>query len=61
MPAVVDSSKGRAKLFNTLNRSQAHFISVGSGSSSDEEDGLARQASEAQATQGAAIATVTFA
>lgn len=56
MPAAVESSKGRAKLFNTLDRSGAHFISVGSGSSSDSEgndseDG-GEQGSEIRATQG---------
>lgn len=61
MPAVVESSKGRAKLFNTLDRSGAHFISVGSGSSSDsegddsEEDG--GQASATKASPGAAVCT----
>lgn len=61
MPTVVESSKGRAKLFNTLDRSGAHFISIGSGSSSDsegndsEDDG--EQGSETRATQGAAACT----
>ena len=61
MPAVVESSKGRAKLFNTLNRSGAHFISIGSGSSSDSEvndSTEGEQRSETSATQGAAVATL---
>jgi len=38
MPAVVEGSKGRAKLFQTLDRAGAHFIEVGSGSSSSSGD-----------------------
>lgn len=34
MPSVVEESKGRAKLFDTLDRTGTHFIAVGSESGS---------------------------
>lgn len=34
MPSVVEESKGRAKLFDTLDRAGTHFIAVGSESGS---------------------------
>lgn len=36
MPAVVEGPKGRANLFNTLDRTGAHFIALGGSSSSSE-------------------------
>lgn len=40
MPTVVEGVKGRAKLFDTLQRTGAHFIAVGSGSSCDDESDI---------------------
>ncbi len=58
MPVAVEGSKGRAKLFQTLDRAGAHFIQVGSGDSSstssdgDEENVPLSAAGETKVAQG---------
>lgn len=54
MPAVVEGSKGRAKLFNTLDRTGAHFIALGSSSSESEcdEENVPLSVTETKTAQG---------
>lgn len=52
MPAVVEGSKGRAKLFNTLDRTGAHFIALGSSSSESDEENVPLSATETETAQG---------
>lgn len=59
MPAVVDGAKGRAKLFDTLNRTGAHFISLGSASSGSDRDSGGEEESKQQEIEGGLLQGVS--